>query len=498
MLALVVPLALVFIISGFDDFFIDLAWLYAWVEYRVGQWGQRKQVLSQPLLDVPARPIAIMVPLWHEHEVITQMLEHNLASTRYPRYHIFVGTYPNDELTTGAVRAAADRFPNVHLAVCPHDGPTSKADCLNWVYQHIGLYEEQTGEHFDIIVTHDAEDMIHPDELAWINRYASRYDFVQIPVFALKTPWWDIIHGVYCDEFAENHNRDMVVRSRFRCFVPSSGVGTGYGREALEKLAQAHANCIFDPEALTEDYENGLRLRRLGCTQVFASPWRTAGPDSDFVATREFFPRTWSSAFRQRTRWVTGIALQGWEHFGWQGNWREVYWLWRDRKGLIGSPLGVLANIVFLYGLATHIWTRFDTKQIYLTAATLTLQVIRIAIRMGCVARVYGIAFSVGVPLRALCANLLNAAATFSAVARYSRAKMTKKPLRWLKTEHSYPSRTTLLQHKRKLGEILIDSACLSEDALLLALQTCPEGMRLGEHLVARGDIIMKASYIKL
>ena len=71
-------------------------------------------------------------------------------------------------------------------SLCPHDGPTSKADCLNWVYQHLVLYEEQNRRAFDVLVTHDAEDLIHPDELRWINYYSARYDFVQTPVLALR------------------------------------------------------------------------------------------------------------------------------------------------------------------------------------------------------------------------------------------------------------------------------------------------------------------------
>ena len=51
-----------------------------------------------------------------------------------------------------AVRAAMERFPNVHLSLCPHDGPTSKADCLNWIYQQMLLQEELSGERFDAIV----------------------------------------------------------------------------------------------------------------------------------------------------------------------------------------------------------------------------------------------------------------------------------------------------------------------------------------------------------
>ena len=58
----------------------------------------------------------------------------------------------------------------------------------------------------------------------------------------------------------------MVVRSTFGCFVPGAGVGTGYRREAL---AQVSENRVFEPAALTEDYESGLRLHRLGCRQVF-------------------------------------------------------------------------------------------------------------------------------------------------------------------------------------------------------------------------------------
>lgn len=483
--ALVLPLAVLFLLSGLDDLGIDLAWLYAWIEYRLS----RKSTELPQNIDISQRKVAIFVPLWHEHQVIASMLEHNLASIKYKNYDFFVGVYPNDELTKSAVGSVANRFANVHMAVCPHDGPTSKADCLNWVFQHVGLLEEQTGERFDLIVTHDAEDIIHPDELHWINYYATRYDFVQIPVFALPTPFKEFTHGVYCDEFAECHSRDMVVRSRFRCFVPSAGVGTGYRREALERLADSQSNRIFEPEALTEDYENGLRLRRLGCSQVFASPWRMAGPGSDFVATREYFPQTWSTALGQRSRWVTGIALQSWERFGWLGSAKEVYWLWRDRKSLVGSPLGVVANLVFLYGVMTRMWVHFSAVETYLTWATLALQINRIAVRMGCVARIYGFVFSLGVPIRAVYGNALNAAATFQALVRYGLAKMRGEPLKWLKTEHAYPSRATLVGQKRRLGEILTDWGLISPLALVRALKSCPSGTRLGAHLITRGDI---------
>jgi adsorption protein B len=534
-LLILVTLAVLLVISGVDDMTVDVLWLWAWVRRKVrARRDARKERRrsSTSILDLRPDPstepirtkhIAIMVPLWHEHEVIGRMLEHNLASIRYPEYHIFAGAYPNDAATQSAVHSVCDRFPTVHLALCPHDGPTSKADCLNWIYQNIELYEERTGEHFDIIITHDAEDLIHPEELWLINDYAQRYDYIQTPVLALKTPVAALTHGVYCDEFAENHLRDMQVRSEFGCFIPSAGVGTAYRREALEKLAETESNRVFQPDALTEDYENGLRLFRMGCSQVFIPPmlaeeyrrkrsqqgatsaatvypatvYPASDPDNperpaaehrrDFIATREFFPQSWYTALRQRTRWVTGITLQGWERYGWSGTWSEKYWLWRDRKGLLANPLGVLANFVFFYGLATALWTRIPPLAAKIAVITALMQVLRIGVRMSAVAYIYGWFFSLGVPFRMIYSNALNAAATAQAILRYSWARIHHRPLRWLKTEHSYPTRAALLSHKRRLGEILVGSGYVSPEALDQAISLKPSGMLIGQFLVRNG-----------
>jgi adsorption protein B len=489
---MLVPLAFAILLSGLDDLVIDAAWAFSWLrgvfkpEARLFPPGPRQ------LEAAPQRTIAILVPLWHEQEVIARMLEHNLASIRYSGYHFFVGAYPNDDLTQDAVRSVAGRFPNVHLALCPHAGPTSKADCLNWIYQRLILHEEQSADRFDIIVTHDAEDLIHPEELRWINYYAARFDFIQTPVLAIHTPFFALTHGVYCDEFAEYHTRDMAVRPLLGGFVPSSGVGTGYRRDALDKLARSAANKIFEPEALTEDYENGLRLFRLGCSQTFVPLVHPYG-SKEWVATREFFPQKWTAAMRQRTRWVMGIALQTWERHGWKGKPGEVYWLWRDRKGLIANPLSLLANLIFVYGLATAIWHRVTPLSVELCWATLSIQCVRMAVRMACVARVYGVLFALGVPVRAVYANALNAAATFNAVARYATARLQHRPLKWLKTDHAYPNRATLLAHKRKLGDILVGSGALAASILKTALETQPQGVLLGEHLVRGGHLTEEA-----
>lgn len=481
------PLSVYLLFSGLDDLFIDGVWLYAWVRRVVFRKPRVALPTAAQLESAPEKRIAIFVPLWKEHRVIGKMLAHNIAAVRYGAYDFFVGAYPNDALTLAAVREAESRFPNVHLAVCPHDGPTSKADCLNWIYQRMLLYEEQHGVRYDLMVTHDAEDLIHPDSLRWMNWFTPAYQFVQVPVLALATPFWKLTHGIYCDEFAEFQTRDLPVRNFMGGFVPSAGVGTAYTREALEALAESSSNRIFEPACLTEDYENGQRLNRLGFRQLFM-PITKRG---SWVATREYFPMQASFAIRQRTRWTTGIALQGWERHGWSGGPRQVYWLWRDRKGLVGSPLSLATNALCLYGILTQVWTRI-TPEPWLwnvLAGTLALQVVRSAVRVGCSARLYGLPFASLAPARAVLANVINATAVFKALYGYARARIRGEALAWLKTEHAYPSRAALLGEHRLLGEILVTSAYIEPSDLEWALATQPEGVKIGEHLVRAGRL---------
>jgi adsorption protein B len=474
-----IPLALWVLISGLDDLFLDIAWICQ--RLRPFAWPS-EQVLAR----APQRRIAIFVPLWREHDVIGEMLRHNLAAIRYDRYDFFVGAYPNDPETIAAIRAAQKRCARVHLALCPHDGPTTKADCLNWIYQRMLVHEEEHRVRFDIVVTHDAEDLVHPDSLRWINFYSDRYDMVQVPVLPLPTPVHEFTHGLYCDEFAECHTKDVPVRQMLGGFVPSCGVGTGFTREALELLAQDRSNRIFEPACLTEDYENGLRLHELARRQIFIPVERWKG---GFFATREYFPRQYRAAVRQRTRWTMGIALQTWERHGWRGKLGCKYWLWRDRKPLAGNLVSPLANLVFLYGLAAW-FTRgavlADGMLASVSWFTLSLTVFHTAVRTACSARVYGWKFAAAAPLRLFWGNWLNCVATLAALHRYAAARIARRPLVWLKTEHMYPSRATLVAHRRRLGEILADCGAVKVETVEYLANTCPPGVRIGEYLVAR------------
>ena len=71
------------LLSGLDDLFIDLVYLF------------RRETFTRPrepeLAPARQRRIAILVPLWHEHQVIGQMLRHNLAAILYANYDFFCG-----------------------------------------------------------------------------------------------------------------------------------------------------------------------------------------------------------------------------------------------------------------------------------------------------------------------------------------------------------------------------------------------------------------------
>jgi bacteriophage N4 adsorption protein B len=273
-------LAVWILLSGLDDLFIDLVYLL-----------RRPKPISYPsphaLAQASQRRIAVLVPLWREHAVIEQMLRHNLSVILYGNYDFFVGVYPNDPLTSEAVNRVARDDARVHIVLCSHDGPTSKGDCLNAIYEGMADYERRHGVCFEILIPHDAEDRIHPQSLHLINWFARDYPMVQIPVLPIPTAPSAWIHGLYCDEFAEFQCKDIPVRQALGGFLPANGVGTGFERSAAETLRRLYRNQLFDPQCLTEDYETGFRMYAAGFRQLFL-PVHDGG--LGLVATREYFP----------------------------------------------------------------------------------------------------------------------------------------------------------------------------------------------------------------
>ena len=272
---------------------------------------------------------------------------------------------------------------------------------------------------------------------------------VQLPVLPLATGLAEWTYGVYCDEFAEFQLKDVPVRQALTGFLPSNGVGTGFDRSALESALKTTA--VFSIRLPHGRLRNRVAdvLCRLPADFI---PVRLekSGP----VATCEYFPRRRRPAIRQRSRWVAGIALQGWERHGWNRPRHQWYWFWRDRKGLAANLLSPFANLLFVfwigdllagYGLRPA-WLVFHVPA-WLTDVFListAISAFEAGLRVHLSARIYSAGFAAAGPLRILWANLINFLATLEAFELFVKARIERRTPAWRKTEHVYPRETDL------------------------------------------------------
>ncbi len=502
--AILTPLAVWIFLSGLDDLLFDCAFLLT--RLRARRKRGRAEPRPGPTKTLLQRKIAIIIPCWREAGVIERMLDHNLAAIEYENYDVWLGVYPNDPATLEKVAACERKRPRVRHVVCPHPGPTTKADCLNWIYEGIKRHEEARGERYAALQQQDAEDLIPPAALEQVNREIDRYEMIQFPVRPLVSSLWRVTQATYADQFAEFHGKDLILRNATGGFVPSAGVGTAYRRDVLERLAEQDGGRLFDPRSLTEDYFIGWQLSRMGCRQRFvaqAAGVPGAPPKARSALTRRatcaYFPRRFREAVRQRARWVTGIALQSWERFGWDTGAAQRYWLWRDRKGLLSHPASMLANLVFAYGLArwAEAWVTGEPWRLGELVGASPLLLVLLGANTGlllwrqgvCAAfnvRAYGWSHGLTVPFRSPWANLINFCAVVRAVGIFFSARRQGEPLRWNKTAHDYPAEDTLSTHRRRLGEILVASGRLQPNQLEKALTSLEQGERLGDYLVRK------------
>ncbi len=237
------------------------------------------------------------------------MLRAALNRIDHDDFRIYVGTYANDARTIAAVAEVACEDRRIRLVKGGVHGPTTKGECLNRIWAALEADEIAEDIRYKAIVIHDAEDLIHSAELRLFDRMIEHFDLVQLPVLPLINPKSRWVAGHYCDEFAEAHGRQLVVREALGAGVPSAGVGCAIGRGAMDRMAELGGGRPFDEDCLTEDYEIGLRLAQLGHRGAFVS--LPVSPGSLPVSVRAHFPHTLDAAVRQKTRWMIGIGACG-------------------------------------------------------------------------------------------------------------------------------------------------------------------------------------------
>lgn len=356
-----ITLAVIMFISGLDDFFIDVVYWVRRIKRKLSVYRRYPRMSYRELYKPDEKPLAIMVPAWNETGVIGNMAELAATTLDYENYHIFVGTYPNDPDTQRDVDEVCARFPNVHKVVCARPGPTSKADCLNNVLDAITQFERSANFAFAGFILHDAEDVISPMELRLFNYLVERKDLIQIPVYPFEREWTHFTSMTYIDEFSELHGKDVPVREALAGQVPSAGVGTCFSRRAVTALLADGDGIAFDVQSLTEDYDIGFRLKEKGMTEIFVRfpvvdeakereqrKFLQHARTSNMICVREYFPDTFSTAVRQKSRWIIGIVFQGFKTHKWTSSLTLNYFLWRDRKGAISNFVSFLAMLVMI------------------------------------------------------------------------------------------------------------------------------------------------------
>lgn len=426
------------LIGGLDDLAIDMLWIGRGLWRRVAIFTRvPRGTLDR--LPPPARhgPLAIFIPAWDESRVIGAMVRAALGRLVHADYRIYVGTYPNDPATVRALEALAD--PRIRIVPGDRPGPTTKAECLNRVWRAMLADEQAAGAPVKAVVLHDAEDVMHPQELALYDRMVERFDLVQIPVVPLPSPggrWNRLVSLTYGDEFAEAHGKMLAIRETIGAAVPSAGVGCAIARDMLARIADARGGDPFDESSLTEDYELGLAVRSLGGRGAFVTLPAEAGKPP--IAVHAHFPDTIETAVRQKTRWIIGIALAGWDRLRWEGGLAERWMRLRDRRSILAALLLVAAYAAFALALisqALGVDPRWPPLAVKLFRITGALLVWRLAVRMVVVTRTYGWREGVASLPRVLVGNLIDVAAARRAITAYMPGHVP----RWDKTSHHFP-----------------------------------------------------------
>jgi len=384
-----------FLLFAINDVLVDLIF-FGRAVWRLGVYARYGRAFAS---DLPpsAEPglIAILVPAWDESAVIAAMLKATVSRLDYANYRIFVGHYRNDPATAAAIASIGDE--RIETVEVDADGPTTKADCLNHLYDALIAYETAMDRPAKAVVLHDAEDVVHPLELKVFDRLIDRAAVVQLPVLPIPDPNSRWIAGHYCDEFAEAHVKELVVREAVGAAIPLAGVGCAIARRPLATLATMQDGRPFATGSMTEDYELGLKMGQLGLKTMFVRlPVRPGEPG--LVASCGHFPSSLGTAVRQKARWLGGIALAGWDRLGWSGGLGERWMRMRDRRGPIAALLLLAAygaalmwsQIWLAEALGAPIKARLDPTLITLLTINGWLLAWRVLMRAGCTASAYG------------------------------------------------------------------------------------------------------------
>lgn len=292
------------LLGGIDDLLVDLVY----IGHRIRHGGRARLTLATLPSPRIAGRIAVFVAAWDEVAVIGGMLTTALDRYDHDNYRIYAGAYPNDRGTIDAIAAVAERDARIRLVIGPRDGPTTKADCLNTLWRALCRDDLSEGAGTDrltkAVVLHDAEDVVHAQELRVFDSLIERYDVIQLPVLPLVHRGARLVSGHYADEFAESHAKQIVVRTALGAAMPLAGTGCAIAPAVLAMIAQARGGDPFDATSLTEDYElYGVQDKTYYVGKIFIPTWQLVSRPTARCGLQPFHIIIAANAVRRRQNW---------------------------------------------------------------------------------------------------------------------------------------------------------------------------------------------------
>jgi len=431
-----------FLVFGANDVLVDLIYFLRRGWRKIAVYSRyRRAFASFYVFNKDPGFIAVLLPAWDEAAVIASMLKATIQRLDYDRYRIFVGHYRNDPATKAAIVGVDDE--RIEAVQVEADGPTTKADCLNHLYDALLSYELEHEVTAKAIVLHDAEDVVHRYELRIFDGLIDRAAVIQLPVLPLIDAHSRWVGGHYCDEFAEAHIKELVVREAVGAAIPLAGVGCAIARKPLAELAAMQDGKPFVGNSMTEDYELGLKLGALGHKTMFVRIPARPG-ERGVVATRGHFPASLDAAVRQKARWLGGIALSGWDRLGWDGGIGEHWMRMRDRRGPLAALLILAAYLAALLwsqlwiaeALGAPVHARMDATLSILMMINAGLLGWRILMRACFTTSAYGLGEGLLSIPRLIVGNVI----AMLAAARAVSVHLGGGAKRWDKTRHIFPA----------------------------------------------------------
>jgi cellulose synthase/poly-beta-1,6-N-acetylglucosamine synthase-like glycosyltransferase len=248
---------------------------------------QSQPVRPSPLADEDLPPLTYLVPLYHEANVVADLVE-ALFRIDYPvdRLEVLMLVEHDDDETIDALRAL--RLPDwFDIIPAPPSEPRTKPKALNY-----GLARAR-GE---IVAVLDAEDSPHPRqarEAAAALAADRRLAVVQAPLLAHNAgdSWIASQFGV---EYAIHFRVWLPFLARMGWPLALGGTSNYFRRDRLEAAGG------WDAWNVTEDADIGFRLARRG-----------DGAATITLPTHEEAPVRWRDWLAQRTRWMKG-HIQTW------------------------------------------------------------------------------------------------------------------------------------------------------------------------------------------